>query len=110
VDSNRRFIGEETNGREVSYPLKVADRYVNLLCDLPRYRELTTEELFKLLAKSGKHARSISKAVPPVGDDLGIREAAYEREERQRRAVIIGMLAKPEEIQQHYGQKFLERL
>jgi hypothetical protein len=118
---NKRFVNEEMGDRNITlgtiqasskflnFHLKVADRYVNLLCELPKYRDLSTEELFKLLT-AGRHSKGIAKFVPLVGDDLEIREAAYEREERQRRAVIIGMLAKPEEIEQHYGQKFLESL
>jgi hypothetical protein len=117
---SKRFTSGEVGERDIAlgpvealkflnFHLKVADRYVDLLCELPKYRHLSTEELFKLLT-AGKRSKGVAKFVPPVGDDLRIREAAFEREERQRRAVIIGMLATPEEIEQHYGQKFLEHL
>jgi hypothetical protein len=101
-DGEREPIGGMP--KRLDFHLKVSDRYVDMLNSLPEFRALTTDELVKLLPAA------IRKSVPPVGDDLSIREAAYERETRQRRAVVIGILAKPERIAQHLSQQFAERL
>lgn len=95
---------DEIPQRSLAFPLQIAAPYVDLLNELPGFCDLSTEQLFKLLPKR------YHKSVPPVGDDLGIREAAYQREVRMARAVIIGMLAKPEHVEQYQAQKFLDRL
>jgi hypothetical protein len=94
----------EVSSRSLSFHLKVADSHVDMLNELPMFRDLPTAALFNLLPKR------YHKFVPPIGEDLQIREAAFQREERMARAVIIGILAKPEHIEQHQAQRFLERL
>jgi hypothetical protein len=65
---------------------------------------LSTPQLLKLLSKR------YHKAVPPIGEDFQIREAARLQEEREARAVIIGMLATEVQIEHYLAQKFVERL
>lgn len=105
LSEREAIIGDDSSkSKSAVAHLKIADRYVDLMNELPMFRDLPTTQLFKLLHKR------YHKFVPPIGEDLPIREAAYQREERMTRAVIIGMLAKPEHIEQHQAQKFLERL
>jgi hypothetical protein len=111
---SRTYTGKEVDERkpvnkivpqQLSFHLKIAEPYVDMLNDLPEFRGLTTDELFKMIPSA-----ALRKAIPLVGDDHTIREAAYEREIRMRRAVIIGILAQPEQIQQYLSQRFVERL
>jgi hypothetical protein len=88
----------------VGFYLTVAPIYVDLLTSLPEFRTLTLEQLFKRLPKR------YHQCVPPIGENLNIREAAYEREVRMARAVIIGLLATPEQIDRHKPQMFLDHL
>lgn len=97
-------IGDASTPLSLGFHLQIAQTHVDMLNELPMFRDLTTARLFTLLPKK------YHKFVPPIGEDLPIREAAFQREERQARAVIIGMLAKPEHIEQHQAQRFLERL
>lgn len=104
------FNEEEIGGREVigneplNFHLRITAPFVDLLNELPEFRNFSTGELFNLLPKK------YHKLVPPIGEDLQIREAAYQREERMARAVIVGMLAKGEQIERYQAQRFLERL
>ena len=98
------IIGDSSTPIHLGYHLQIAAPHVDMLNELPMFRDLPTAQLFKLLPKK------FHKFIPPIGEDLPIREAAFQREERMARAVIIGMLAKPEHIEQYQAQKFLDRL
>src|SRR5579863_4248890 len=81
------------SSKSLAFHLKIADHHVDMLNGLPQFRDLSTAQLFNLLP------RRYHKFVPPIGEDLPIREAAFQREERMARAVIIGMLAKETHIE-----------
>jgi len=73
--------------------LKVASQHVAFLNSLPDFSDLSTTQLWNALpAKYRKH-------LPPINGD-----------DRHVRAVIIGMLALPIQIESHLGTMFLERL
>ena len=98
------IIGDISVPLSLGFHLRIAAPHVDMLNELPMFRDLPTAQLYKLLPKK------YHKFVPPIGEDLPIREAAYQREERMARAVIIGLIAKPEHIEQHQAQRFIERL
>ncbi len=83
--------------------LKVADNYVDLLNSLPEFRDLTTAQLKQLLPPKVSPVRS------PVGEFFEIRDHAHAEQDRQARAVIIGILAPEALVQEHLGLMFLQR-
>lgn len=101
---NREVVGGDDSPILTHHYLKIASKYVDLLCGLPFWRDRTTEQLFHLLPKK------YHRVVPPLGASTAKREAARTEEERMARAVIIGMLASDAQIEEHLSQKFVERL
>jgi hypothetical protein len=101
---DRAPISEPLLTKRLDFPLQIAAPYVDLLCELPQFRDLSHAQLLKLLPKR------YHQCVPTIGADLEIREAAYQRETRMARAVIIGLLAKEDHIAVFSSQRFLERL
>lgn len=74
--------------------LRIAKEHVKFLNSIPEFRDLSTTQLWIALpAKYRKH-------VPPINN----------QDDTHTRAVLIGMLAHPAQIESHIGTLFLERL
>ena len=82
-----------------NYYLTVAPKYVDLLCGLPAFRDLSTEQLFDMLPKRYR------RLVLPASDVSHIRE-----QDDHTRAAIIGMLATETQIEHYLAQKFMTNL
>lgn len=86
-----------------NFYLKIESRYVELLNSLPEFRDLTTKQLLRLLPYKYRHI------VPPVGEFFEVRDHVHAEQDRQARAVIIGLLAPESRVQAHIGFRYLER-
>jgi hypothetical protein len=82
----------KASGKREDFPLRVNDRYVDVLNSVPEFRDLATDQLLRLVPKR------YQKFLPNAGVD-----------ELQTRAAAIGMLATEEQIEQHTSTMFVER-
>lgn len=87
----------------IDYHLKVDAKYIDLLNSLPEFRDLSTEQLRRLLPPKYRNI------IPPVGEFYEVRDHPHQREDRVARATIIGMLASEGLLEQHRGFQFLQR-
>ena len=103
--SARMTLRENREHRESGgdFHLKISDNYVELLNSLPEFRDLTTQQLLRLLP------RKYRQLIPPVGEFFEVRDHPHQQEDRMARAAIIGLLAPESRIQAHIGFRYLER-